>query len=209
MRDQKRLRIGVAGVVVGLGLIVTGVLWAHFTGLAETDHVGRELYPHVPRCLPFETAGKCWVLPTAGQLAALAGSQILLGAILYAWVLGRPLTWMRAALGAGMFTLEMILLFGVVPNQWLALTQGTFEWTDQKIAFTLPTWLMLGNEVSISFAVIKDMVSGGYAAGLLGAVAVGAYQLQERSRKQAVAAAVPPPPEVSSFGRVLVKGERG
>ena len=77
-------------------------------------------------------------------------------------------------MAAAIFTLEMLILFGMVPNQWLALTQGTFEWTSQNIAFTLPSWMMLGNEVSVSFAVIKDVVVGGYSATLLGAVAVGA-----------------------------------
>ena len=80
----------------------------------------------------------------------MIGSQILLGAIVFGWILGKALTWARATVAAAIFTLEMLILFGVVPNQWLALTQGTFEWTAQKIAFTLPSWLMLGNEVSIS-----------------------------------------------------------
>jgi hypothetical protein len=206
-RDQRRVRIGVAGVLTGLVLFAAGILIAHFTGLSATDNVGREIYPHIPRCLPFETEGSCWILPTTGQLVALIGSQILLGAILWAWILGRPLTWARAAVAAAIFTLEMIVFFGIVPNQWLALTQGTFEWTGQKIAFTLPKWLMLNNEVSISYAVIKDLVSGGYSATLLIAIAVGAYRLQERA-KRTERTPEEAPPRVSSFGRPVVGGER-
>ena len=206
VRDTRRIRIGVAGLAVGLVLMVLGILIAHFTGLPETDAVGRDLYPDIPRCLGFETSGSCWVLPTTGQLIGVIGSQILLAAIVFGWVLGKPLTWATATVAAAVFTLEMLILFGIVPNQWLALTQGTFEWTSQKIAFTLPSWLVLGNEVGISYAVIKDVVAGGYSAALLGAIAVGAYQLQERAKKQATAPALPP--KVSSFGRTIVKGER-
>jgi hypothetical protein len=95
----------------------------------------------------------------------------------------------------------MLILFGVVPNQWLTLTQGTFEWTGQKIAFTLPTWLMLNNEVSISYGAIKDVVSGTYSALLLVVIAVGAYQIQERAKRPKA----PPPPRFSTYGRPLVK----
>lgn len=206
-RDQKRVRIGVAGVVTGLVLMAVGVMAAHFTGLPATDDVGRELYPHIPRCLPFEAEKACWIIPTASQMVALVGSQILLAAVVWGWILGRPLTWARAAVAAAVFTVEMIILFGIVPNQWLALTQGTWEWTEQRVAFTLPRWLMLNNEVSISYAVIKDVVSGGYSATLLIGIAVGAYQLQERAKKRAAAPAAPPP-RVSSFGRTIVEGER-
>jgi hypothetical protein len=200
--EQRRLRLGVVGVAVGLVLLTFGILMAHFTGLSETNSVGQEIYPHIPRCLPFEDGpAKCWMIPTTGQIIALVGSQILLAAVVFGWVLGRTLTWSRATLAAFVFTVEMLILFGVVPNQWLTLTQGTFEWTGQKIAFTLPTWLMLNNEVSISYGVIKDVVSGGYSAALLGAIAVTAYKLQERAKK----ADAPPPPQFSTYGRPLVK----
>lgn len=202
MTEQRRVRLGIVGVIAGLLLLVLGILMAHFTGLAETNDVGQEIYPKIPRCLPFEDGpAKCWILPTTGQIIGLLGSQVLFAAIVFGWVLGRPLTWSRATLAAFIFTTEMLVLFGVVPNQWLALTQGTFEWTGQKIAFTLPRWLMLNNEVSISYGVIKDVVSGGYSALVLGAVAVGAYRLQERAKK----ADVPPPPRFSSYGRPLVE----
>ncbi|MBU1227265.1 MAG: hypothetical protein KJ698_08660 [Actinobacteria bacterium] len=206
VRDQRRINLGMAGVGAGLVLLTLGVLIAHFTGLSPTNQVGQEIYPHIPRCLPFETSGSCWMIPTIGQLIGLLGSQILLGAIVFGWILGKPLTWAAATVAAAIFTLEMLILFGVVPNQWLALTQGTFEWTGQKIAFTIPSWLVLGNEVSISYGVIKDVVAGGYSAGLLGAVAVTAYKLQERAKKPAAAAT--PAPRLSSFGRTIVKGER-
>jgi hypothetical protein len=203
--EQRRLRIGIAGIGAGLALLTIGVLWAHFTGLPSTDEVGRDLYSWVPRCLPFE-GQSCWVLETTGQIVGLIGSQILMAAIVYGWVLGRPLTWGTASVAAFLFTVEMIVLFGVIPNQWLTIAQGDLEWTGQKIWFTLPKWLVLNNEVSISYGVLKDLISGGYSALMLVAIAVGAYRIQERSKRAASAA--PPPPELSSYGRPLIKGSR-
>ena len=205
MTEQQRKRLGQAGVVAGLALFVAGVLAAHFTGLPDTDSLGRELYPGIPRCAWFEDAGgACWVIPTLSQLVALVGSQLLVAGILVGWVLGRPLTWARATVAAMLTTLEAIVLFGIVPNQWLSLTQGTFEWTSQKVAFTLPKWLLLNNEVSVSYGAIKDIVSGTYSAGLLGAILIGAYQLQERAKR----AKQPQPQKLSGYGRPLVKGSR-
>ncbi len=63
---------------------------------------------------------------------------------------------------------------------------------------------MLNNEVSVSFGAIKDAVSGGYSAGALGAVLVGAYKYQEWTKKRGA----PKPQKVSTYGRPLVKGER-
>ena len=204
--DRRRTRIGFTGIAVGLVMLAAGVIVAHFTALPAEDSVGRSLYPHIPRCLPFENPGSCWLIPTAGQVIGLVGSQVLLAAVAYAWILGRPLTWARASVAAFLFTVEMIILFGVVPNEWLALTQGTFEWTAQKTALTVPRWLVLNNEVTISYAVIKDLVSGGYSATLLIALAVGAYQLQERAKR--AGSAPTPPARVSSYGRTLVEGRR-
>lgn len=202
MTERLRKRLGIAGVVVGMVMLGVGVAVAHFSGLPEVNAVGEEIYPHIPRCMWFEAPGKCWVIPTTGQIVAVLGSQLLFAGIVVGWILDRPLTWARATLGALITTVEMLILFGIVPNQWLALTQGTFEWTAQKTAFTLPSWLVLNNEVSISFGAIKDIVSGTYSAVMLGVVAVTAYQLQERAKRKGA----PKPAKVSSYGRPIVRG---
>jgi hypothetical protein len=67
----------------------------------------------------------------------------------------------------------------------------------------IPKPLLLNNEVSISFAALKDIVSGTYAVVALGAVAVGMYQWQERAKKVAAA----PKQEVSTYGRPMTKVE--
>ena len=70
------------------------------------------------------------------------------------------MTWARSAVGAGLFTGLMIILFGVIPNEWLTYTQAVWEWTDQKVWVKIPTNLLGGNEVNLSAAVFKDVIAG-------------------------------------------------
>jgi hypothetical protein len=192
--ERRRTQLGIVGLIAGVAAVIGGSLWAHFTGLPEINSFGVEIYPAIPR-------GWQWQL--AGQIVALGGAQIGIAAIAFGFLYDRPLTWARASIGAFLFTAEMMIVFGIIPNQWLTLTQATLEWTPQKIALTLPAWLTLNNEVSISYAALKDVVSGSYMIGALGAVAVVMYQWQERSRR---AVAAPPPQPVSSYGRPMLKG---
>ncbi len=200
--EAQRQRIGVIGLVVGAVLFTFGVFAAHFTGLSETNNVGQEIYPHIPRCAWFES-GACWVLPMASKLIAFVGSQIALAALVFGWIWKRPTTWARATVGAFVFTLEMIILLGIVANEWLGLTQGTLAWTEQKILFSVPKWLVLNNDLHISFGVVKDMIVGGYSTIVVLAVAVGAYRLQEGAKK----ADQPKPQVVSGYGRPIIKGD--
>ena len=184
MREQRRLRIGVAGVGIGLILLIVGVLMAHFTGLPETNDLGRDIYPHIPRCLSIENANACWVLPTTGQFIGFIGSQILLAAIAYGWILGRPLTWAGATVGAMILTLELIILFGIIPNQWLILTGDTLDG-----------------------GVIGTVGLAGYGAVMLGVITFGAYRL--RAQAERLPTNEPPQtPKLSHYGRTLIKGER-
>ncbi len=203
MTDDKRRRIGIIGVVVGLVLLAVGVVIAHFTNLPLTDSVGRPIYDWIPRCVFFENDPQaCWVLPMFGGATAVAGSQIAMAAIVFGWIYGRPLTWALATVGAFLFTLEMIILLGIVPNQFLNLAQGTLDWSERKTVFTIPRWLVLNNNVSLSFGTLKDLVTAGYSTTVLAAVAVGAYQWQERGKR----ASRPKPTTTSMWGRPVTKG---
>ena len=96
----------------------------------------------------------------------------------------------------------MIILLGIVPNQFLNLAQGTLDWSERKILFTLPKWLVLNNNVAISYGMVKEVISAGYSTTVLAVVAIGAYRWQERGRR----AARPIPPTTSIYGRTVVKG---
>jgi hypothetical protein len=203
--EHKRRRIGVIAVTAGLALLAAGVLVSHFTNLPLTDSVGRPIYSWIPRCVFFESNPEtCWVLPTLGGALAVLGSQIAMAGIVFGWIYGRPLTWALATVGAFLFTLEMIILFGIVPNQWLSLAQGTLDWSGRKTVFTIPKWLVLNNNVSLSYGALKDMIAAGYSTTVLAAVAIGAYKWQERGKK----AGQPAKTSTSMWGRPVVKGEK-
>jgi hypothetical protein len=192
--------LGVSALAIGVVLAVLGALWAHFTGLPEVDEVGRELYPFLPRGWP-------WVL--LGQLVSLGGTLLAMGGVALAFLYDKELTWARAAIGAALFTALMIILFGVVPNEWLTYTQAEWEWTDQKIWVEIPPALIGGNELNISAAAFKDIISGTYALVATGAVAFAMIRWQKRdeiraAREKAKASAEP----VSRYGRPLQKVER-
>ncbi len=197
MADSAEIRryqlIGTVAMVVGVVAGVVGALIAHFTGLPPVDDLGRDLYPAIPRG---------WVFETIGQLISLGGGLLFMAGMTLAFLYKRTMTWARAAIGAALFTALMMILFGIIPNEWLTLTQSVWEWTPQKIAFDIPPWLVLNNEVSISYAAIKDVVSGTYVVVVLVGTAVAMYQWQERQKRAETA---PPPQPVSNYGRPLTK----
>ena len=118
-------------------------MFVHAAESPTTDAVGNELYSLVPRG---------WFPATLGQLVAIGGVFMILGGATFAFVYDRPFTWARAAIGAWLFTAMALVVFAVIPNQWVALTQASLEWTPQKILVTIPPALVLGNELSISYA---------------------------------------------------------
>lgn len=192
--------LGVGAMAVGLALAIIGALWAHFTGLSEFDDVGREIYSHIPR-------GWFWVL--LGQLVSMAGVFVLMAGIALAFLYEKPMTWARSAIGAGLFTALTIILFGVIPNEWLTYTQAVWEWTDQKLWVTIPADLIGGNDVSLSAAAAKDIIAGTYVLVATGAIAFGMIRWQKRdelraAKEKAKAAAE----DVSVYGRPLRKVER-
>ncbi len=62
---------------------------------------------------------------------------------------------------------------------------------------------MLGNEVELTSATVKDAVSGAYNTIMLGVVIVFAYKLQAMAKKPVIAE---PVVKTSPYGRPLVKG---
>lgn len=186
-------RIGVAAMVVGGTVSIVAALATHFVGLPKFNNLGVEIYPAIPRA---------WQLEVLGQIVSLGGVLLFMAGVAIGFLYGRKMTWALASIGAALFTALTIILFGIVPNEWLTLAQATWQWTPQRIAFTLPRWLTLNNEVAISYSAIKDAVSGGYTVVVTGAIAVAMIKWQTREARAPKAA---PPEPVSPYGRPLRK----
>lgn len=195
MTEQRRKLIGIGGLAAGALMVAVGIAVAHFTFLPTEDALGNEVLPSIPRG---------WELYTLGQLVAVGGSQVMVGAAFYGWLWDKPLTWVRAGASALLGWFELVLFFGIIPSEMLNLTQGPLEWTS-RTAFTIPKWLVLNNDVAISWRTIKDAVVAGYYTNAFVVLIVGIYLAQEWIKNRADAE---PVVEFSRYGRPLRKGTR-
>ncbi len=197
--DGKRLRAG--GVMLALGTVglALAVVIVHYAQVPREAVEGG-----VRTAIDVGPIGdiipdNIWV-KFAGYLIALGASQLMVIGGLFLWVLNKPSTWARAAVGAFIAWIELVILFGIVPSEWLNFSQTDLDMSPAKIAVTLPRWLVLGNEVSISQAAVKDSVSMGYHLVMLGLGAVLAYKLQDLGKPMPAE-----PAPVSPYGRPLVR----
>ena len=199
---RQRSKIGWSLLIVGILALAVGVLLVHYAKFPETELVDGVEVPVVVDYFNWVPRG--WLPKSIGYLIAFGASQMMLAGAAIAFVLGRPMTWARAAFAAFITWVEFVLIFGVVPSEWLNLSQTDLNWSPQRVAFTLPSWLVLGNQVDISLAAIKDAISGAYNVGMLGAAAVFAYKIQDISKPKPKAEK---PAPKSPYGRPLVEGE--
>ena len=202
LTEKQRTRLGAAALFMGTVLLAVGVVFAHYALFPETEFVDGVEVPLQVDYLGWIPRGWQWV--TLGQLVGFAGSQLMIVGSLFLWFVGRKLTWARATFGAFIAWIELVLIFGVVASEWLNLTQGPLEFTSQRIAFTIPPWLVLGNQVDISYAFIKDAISGTYNLVMVGVAIVFAYKIQDWGKKKPETAGED---KQSVYGRPLVKGD--
>ena len=149
--DRQRRRLGSALFSVGLFLLAFGVLFAHYSGFSEGEKV--DFFGWFPRgCMI--GSGRCVPWSTGGQLIAMGGSQLAIAGALLLWVANQRMAWARAGFAAMLVWLEFVIIFGIIPSEWLNLSQGPLEMSRQRIAFTVPSWLVLGNDVSISWSAV-------------------------------------------------------
>jgi hypothetical protein len=188
--DRRHLITGIALVVIGLVVSIGGSYLVHMTEAPDVDKLGRALYPNIPRG---------WVVVLIVQLIALSGVLIAMAGITIGFIWNRPLTWARAMLGALLFTGLMFVLFAVIPNQFLTLTQSTLEWTPQKVFITVPAAVVMNNHVAISYSALKDMIAAGYVTTLIIAIPVLMWWWQGREDR----ASQPKPTPVSNYGRPM------
>jgi hypothetical protein len=188
--DRRHLITGIALVVIGLVVSIGGSYLVHMTEAPDVDKLGRALYPNIPRG---------WVVVLIVQLIALSGVLVAMAGITIGFIWNRPLTWARAMLGALLFTGLMFVLFAVIPNQFLTLTQSTLEWTPQKVFITVPAAVVMNNHVAISYSALKDMIAAGYVTTLIIAIPVLMWWWQGREDR----ASQPKPTPVSNYGRPM------
>ena len=143
--QRKQLIAGLGLVVLGIVVAIAGSFLVHTSEADEFNEFGQEIYAAFPRG---------WVPATIAQSIALGGVMMSMAGVLIAFVWGKTLTWARAMIGALLFTGLMFIIFAIIPNQMLTLFQATLEWTPQKIFVTIPPALVLGNDISISYAAI-------------------------------------------------------
>ena len=202
LSDSRRRTIGGGLLIAGLLGLVLGFIWIHWSSLPETELVNGVETPVVVDYLNWWPRGKIW--KGLGYLVVLgATTMVLLGAT-FLWVLNQKMTWARATVAAMITFVALVFFFGMVPSEWLNFAQTDLDWSSQRVAVTIPPVLVLGNEINISYAVIKDSIQMVYSLGLLGVAAVLAIQIQKIKEGRPASSA--PVEKKSPYGRPLVRG---
>jgi len=203
LSDARRTSIGRRLLTLGLLGLALGVVWIHWSSLPMTELVDGVEVPVVVDQLNWWPRGIMW--KGAGYLVVGGAVTLLLIGASFLWVLNQKMTWARATVASIIAWVALVFYFGMAPSEWLNFAQTDLEWGN-NIAFALPTWLMLGNTVEISYAVIKDVISGGYHIAALAGAAALAVQIQKIKEGRPPEAVAEAPR--SPYGRPLVKGGR-
>ena len=203
---KRYLRVGALLMIAGTLLAVVGAVAVYLIGQPEQNSFGVEQYPAIPRG---------WVPNLIAQIISLTGFLIVLAGITLAFLYKREMTWARATIGAFVFTALMMILFGVIPNEFLTLTQATLDWSGLKTVLgacsetdspiCIPEFLTLGNPVSISAAAVKDIIGQGYILTVTAAIVITMIKWQGYQKKLAEEG---PVEEFSKYGRPVTKVER-
>jgi hypothetical protein len=193
LSDTRRRTIGGSLLILGLLGVVLGVIWIHWSSLSPEQEVG--FLNWFPRGTIWKGIGYLIIL--GATTMALVGATVL-------WVLNQKMTWARATIAAFIAWIALVFFFGMVPSEWLNYAQTDLDWSSQRVAVSIPPFLVLGNTVELSWAMIKDSISMGYHIVMLGVSAVLALQIQKIKEGRPAAAA--PVEKKSPYGRPLVKG---
>jgi len=203
LSDSRRRLIGGSLLVAGAIGLVLGVIWIHWSSIPQTEVMDGVEVPVVVDYLNWWPRGTIW--KALGYLVVLGATTLLLLGAVFMWVLNQPMTWARAAGAAFITFTALVFYFGMVPSEWLNFAQTDLDWSSQREALQIPPFLVLGNEVSISFAAIKDSIQMGYSLGLLGFAGILAIQIHRMKGGRPASAAAAE--RKSPYGRTLVKGD--
>jgi hypothetical protein len=203
LSDSRRKMIGSGLLILGLLGLTLGVIWIHWASIPQTELVDGVEVPVVVDYLNWFPRGTWW--KAAGYLIVLGATTMSLAGAAFLWVLNQRMTWARAAAGAMITWIALVFFFGMVPSEWLNFAQTDLEWSSQRVALVIPPLLVLGNTVEISYAALKDAISGGYHIVMLGGAAVLALEIQKI--KKGRPAKAQPAESISPYGRPLMRGD--
>lgn len=195
LTDSRRKQIGTGLLLLGMLGLAVAVVWIHLSSLSPDESAG--FMDWFPRGVWWKGIGYLIVL--GATTMALAGASML-------WVLNQKMTWTRAVVASWLAWIALVFYLGMVPSEWLNFAQTDLEWSGQKVAFAVPPIIVLGNQVEISFGVLKDLVNVGYYHVVLVGAAIFGLQIQKI--KQGRPAKARPEAPVSPYGRPLLKGDR-
>jgi hypothetical protein len=204
LTDSRRKQIGWSLLLAGLAGLIIGVIWLHWSSIPETELIDGVEMPVVVDQLNWFPRGMWW--KAVGYLIVLGATTFALIGATFLWVLNQKMTWARATAAAVIVWMAFVFYFGMVPSEWLNFAQTDLEWSSQRFALTIPPFLVLGNTVQISYAVIRDLIQVGYSSTILIGAAVLALQIQKM--KDGRPASAQPVEKKSPYGRPLVRGDR-
>lgn len=203
MTDRQRFRLGGRALVVGILLMVVGIIVVHIYGRPPEDVPTAWGFRQMFTGIAIESHK---FLKGIGYLIVFGASQLIVAGAAILWLLNQKMTWARAAFAAFLAWVELVMIFGIVPSEWLNFSQTDLDWSFQRPVpglDPLPRWLVLNNEVTISWGAVKDAISGAYNVTMLAVAGLFAYKVQDIGKARPASAA--PVEQVSPYGRQLVK----
>lgn len=203
LSDSRRKQIGTILLLLGVAGLALGVFWIHWSSFPKTEVIDGVERAFVVDQFNWFPRGTLW--KAIGYLIVGGAATFAMIGALFLWVLNQKMTWARATIAAFIAWLALVFFFGMVPSEWLNFAQTDLEWGNEP-ALTIPPFLVLGNELALSYAALKDAISMGYHIVMLGVGAVLALEIQKM--KEGRPAHKQPEALKSPYGRPLVKGER-
>lgn len=140
--------------------------------------------------------------------ASLVASAVMVGILFLVArrrVPGTPLTWAEAIAAAVFVTALMVLVYGIVPNQWLLWADNELAWRKDQFFFGESGLQLFGRgRILVPKEALRDII-----ATVIYAVAVGAHfkiwlWWQRRGKARPVSSEI----KESAFGRPLLVREK-
>ena len=203
LSESRRKLIGSTMLILGILGLVVGVIWIHWSSIPKTEIIDGVEVPVVVDFLNWFPRGAAW--KAVGYLIVLGATTLALIGASFLWVLNQKMTWARATIAAFIAWVALVFYLGMVPSEWLNFAQTDLDWSSQRVALVIPPLLVLGNTVEISYAALKDAISGGYHIVIIGGAVVLALQIQKM--KEGRPSGAEPAEKKSPYGRPLVKGD--